>query len=188
MEYQTSDIRKGLKLIELNEPHIVVDFDFVKPGKGNAFTRTRLKSMVSGKVIDRTYKTGEKLEGADLDDREVQYLYDEGEFHVFMDTDNYEQYRISAEVLGEQVNYLTEGLVCQMWLWAGNPLSTELPNFVYLDVVSTGAGNKTDRATGATKDAELATGYTIQVPLFINEGDTLKIDTRTGDYVERAKK
>ena len=186
--YETSAIRKGLKVIENREPYRVVDFDFIKPGKGNAFTRCRLKNLVNGNTLDRTYKTGEKLLRAEMDDRDAQYLYFDGEFHVFMDTENYEQYSVSADIIGDEVQYLTEGLVVQLLLFEGRPLTIETPNFVELEVTVVGAGNKGDRAAGASKDAELITGYEIQVPLFVNEGDILKIDTRTGAYVERVKK
>ena len=186
--YETSAIRKGLKVIELGETHKVVDFDFVKPVNGNAFTRCRLKSLVSGNVLDRTYKTGEKLLKAEMDDRDAQYLYFDGEFHVFMDTENYEQYSVSKDIIGDDVQYLTEGLVLELLLFEEQPLTIETPNFVELKVTSVGAGSKGDRAAGATKEAELETGYTIQVPLFVNDDDVLKIDTRTGAYVERVKK
>ncbi len=188
MQYETSAIRKGLKVIENQQPHVVVDFQFVKPGKGNAFTRTRLKSLITGNVLDRTYKTGEKLEKAELDQRKVQYIYPEGENRVFMDMEDYQQYPIGEDVLGDVVNYLTEGLECDLLIWESKPISVDPPNFVVLEVVSCGAGAKSDRATAVTKDAEVSTGHTIQVPLFINEGDSIKIDTRSGEYVERAKK
>ena len=188
MMYDTSDIRKGLKVIENNEPHVVVDFEFVKPGKGNAFTRTRMKSLISGNVLDRTYKSGEKLTPAQMDQRDAQYVYDEGEYLVFMDTETYEQYRVGRDVAGDSVNFLKESMEVQVLLFESRPLSVEMPNFVVLAVTDAGAGAKGDRATAATKEATIETGYVIKVPLFIEEGDLLRIDTRTGEYVERAKK
>ena len=188
MQYDTSDIRKGLKVVINNEPHVVTVFEFVKPGKGNAFTRTKLKNLVTGNVLDRTYKTGEKLEPADIADRDVQYLYQGADGHVFMDTENYEQYSVSAAVLGDVVNYLSEGLQVILNLFESRPLTVELPNFVELEVVEVGGGSKGDRATGDKKEATLATGFTLQVPVFVNVGDVLKVDTRTGQYVERVKK
>lgn len=187
-QYETSDIRKGLKVLINGEPHAVVTFEFVKPGKGNAFTRVRMKSLISGNVLDRTYKTGERLDKADLEDRTVQYLYAEGQEHVFMDVESFEQYHVPAENLGDAVNFVVENMKVDMLLFDGKPLSVELPNFVELDVKAVGAGSKADKVTGATKEAEVETGYKLQVPVFINEGDRLRIDTRTGEYVERAKK
>jgi elongation factor P len=186
---ETSQIRKGLKVVlDNNEPFTVVDFQFVKPGKGNAFTRTRMKSLITGNVIERTYKTGEKLQGADLEDRRAQYLYKEGEDLVLMDTETYDQHHVPLDVAGDTVHFLKENTEVSLLLFDGRPISVELPNFVELLVTDAGAGAKGDRATAATKDATLETGYVIQVPLFINEGDLLRIDTRTGEYVERAKK
>jgi len=187
--YDTSQIRKGLKVVlDNNEPFTVVDFQFVKPGKGNAFTRTRMKSLVTGNIIERTYKTGEKLQGADMEDRRAQYLYSEGEDLVMMDLESYDQHHVSKDVAGDAVHFLKENMEVALLLFEGRPLSIELPNFVELQVTDAGVGAKGDRATAATKDATLETGYVIQVPLFINEGDLLRIDTRTGEYVERAKK
>lgn len=188
MMYDTSDIRKNLKVLVDGEPHVVVDFQFVKPGKGNAFTRTRLKSLVTGNVLDRTYRSGEKLEKADFDQRTVQYLYEDGNFRVFMDTETYEQFQVESEKLGDTVSFLVDGLPCELLLFAGSPLSVDLPNFVELEVVDVGAGSTKDKVSGATKDATMSTGLVIQVPVFIERGEFLKVDTRTGEYVERVKK
>ncbi|MGB6066583.1 MAG: elongation factor P [Desulfomonilaceae bacterium] len=185
--YSTPDFRKGLK-IELNgEPFIIVDFLHVKPGKGGAFIRTTLKSLISGNVIDRTFRSGEKVDKPDLEEKEMQYLYEsEGQFHL-MDSETYEQLFLTEEQLGEARNYLQENVMVTVQFHNGKPIGVEVPIFVELPVASTEPGLKGDTAGGATKPATLETGMTIQVPLFVNEGDVLKIDTRTGKYIERVR-
>ncbi|MFW5876287.1 MAG: elongation factor P [Myxococcota bacterium] len=185
--YDTSDIRKGLKVRIDGQPYVVVDHQFVKPGKGQAFTRTRLKNMITGSVLDRTFKSGEKLEKADLDERQMQYLYPEGDRRVFMDTQTYDQISLSDEQLAENVNYLLDGSMVDVLFYEGKPIDITPPMFVELKVSETDPGFKGDTTTGGTKPAKLETGYSVNVPLFINEGDVLKIDTRTGSYVERVK-
>ena len=185
--YETSDIRKGLKIQIDGDPYVVVDFQFVKPGKGNAFTRTRIKNLVTGAVLDRTYKSGEKLEEASMEDRPMQFLYkDDGGFH-FMDQTSYEQYSIPAKVVDEEARFLKENLVVNVLLFNDRPVSIALPNFVELEVTETDPGVRGDTATGGKKPATLETGAVINVPLFIERGEKLKIDTRSGDYVERVK-
>jgi elongation factor P len=185
--YDTSDIRKGLKIEIDGDPYMVIGFQFVKPGKGNAFTRTRIKNMVTGAVLDRTWKSGEKLKPATMDERTMQYLYqDESGFH-FMDQHSYEQIALSADVVGEDARFLLENNDVGMLLFNGRPVSISLPNFVELEVVETDPGVKGDTVTGGRKPATLATGAVIQVPLFIERGEKLRIDTRTGEYVERVK-
>lgn len=186
--YETSDIRKGLKVKMDGDPWIVVDFEFVKPGKGTAFTRCRLKNIKTGRVLDRTFKTGERLEPANFETRPCQYLYSDGEHYYFMDQQNYEQIAIPAASLGDQAQFLTENMEVQVLIYEGEPLSVELPTFIVAQVTYTEPGMKGDTATGATKLATISTGAQIQVPLFVNEGDWLKVDTRDGSYVERAKK
>jgi elongation factor P len=185
--YSTPDFRKGLK-IELNgEPFTIVEFQHVKPGKGGAFVRTTLKSLISGNVIDRTFRSGEKVDKPDLEEKEMQYLYEsEGEFH-FMDSETYEQSFLTAEQLGDARNYLQENVTVTVLFHNGKPIGVEVPIFVELTASSTEPGIKGDTAGGATKPATLETGMTVQVPLFVNEGDVLKIDTRTGKYIERVR-
>ena len=184
--YETSDIRKGLKIELDGEPYTIVDFQFVKPGKGNAFTRTKIRNLINQSVLDRTFKTGEKIKRADTEEREMQFLYNDGSFH-FMDNQNYEQISLDSDVVGDYENYLTENMEIQVSFYKSRPIGLTLPNFVNLAVTETTPGEKGNTVTGATKPATLSTGYSVNVPLFINEGDMLKIDTRSGEYVERVK-
>ncbi len=186
--YDTSDIRKGLKIQIDGEPYTVVDFQFVKPGKGTAFTRTRIKNLLTGAVLDKTYRSGEKLEPANVEEKQMQYLYREGDNFYFMDTTSYEQLFISAEDLGDDALYLTENTNVAMLVFNERPVGITLPNFVELEVTHTEPGMKGDTASGATKPATLSTGAVINVPLFVETGDVLKIDTRTRAYIERVKK
>jgi len=185
--YETSDIRKGLKLEMDGDPWVVVDFQFVKPGKGNAFTRCRVKNMVTGAVLDKTWKSGEKLKPATMEERQMQYLYqDESGFH-FMDQQSYEQVTLTKDEVGDDAHFLLENSDVAVLLFNGRPISISLPNFVELEVVETDPGVRGDTATGGRKPATMSTGAVIQVPLFIERGEKLRIDTRTGDYVERVK-
>ena len=184
--YETSDIRKGLRVELDGDPFVVVDFQFVKPGKGTAFTRTKIRNMINDAVIDRTFKSGEKLKPADTEDREMQFLYRDGEFH-FMDNSNYEQVSLESSVVGDASNYLTENMMIEVSFYKGRSIGLTLPNFVVLEVTETAPGEKGNTVTGASKPAMVSTGYTVNVPLFVNEGDQLRIDTRTGEYVERVK-
>lgn len=185
--YETSDIRKGLKIEIDGDPYVVTEFQFVKPGKGNAFTRTKIKNMVSGAVLDRTWKSGEKLKPATMDERRMQYLYsDESGFH-FMDQQSYEQLALTPGEVGDDAKFLLENSDVDILLFNGKPVSLSLPNFVELEVVETDPGVKGDTVTGGRKPATMSTGAQIQVPLFIERGERLKIDTRTGEYVERVK-
>lgn len=185
--YSTPDFRKGLK-IELNgEPFAIVDFLHVKPGKGGAFVRTTLKSLISGNVIDRTFRSGEKIDKPDLEEKTMQFLYEaDGEFH-FMDSETYDQLFLTEEQLGDARNYLQENVTVTVLFHNGKPIGVEVPIFVELAVASTEPGLRGDTASGGSKPAVLETGMTVQVPLFVNEGDMLKIDTRTGKYIERVK-
>jgi len=185
--YDTSQIRKGLKIEIDGDPYTVVDFQFVKPGKGNAFTRTKIKNLVTGSVLERTYRSGEKLKEASLDERTMQYLYQDETGYHFMDQDNYEQVAIPADVIGDDARFLLENLVIPVLLFHGRPVSIGLPNFVELEVVETEPGVKGDTVSGARKPATMNTGAVINVPLFIERGEKLRIDTRTGEYVERVK-
>ncbi|MCA9529660.1 MAG: elongation factor P [Myxococcales bacterium] len=183
----TTDLRKGFKLVIDRQPYIVVESQFVKPGKGQAFFRTKMKNMMTGSTLERTYKSGEKLDKADTEERTMQYLYPEGDVRVFMDTTNYEQIRLSNEQLGDNVYYLLDGTEVDVMFFEGKPIGVTPPTFVELEVVSTEPGFKGDTSSNTTKPAELETGMVVNVPLFVNQGDRLKIDTRTGEYVERAK-
>ena len=185
--YQTSDIRKGLKIEIDGEPFLITDHQFVKPGKGNAFTRTKIKSMTTGRVLDKTFKSGETIGRADLDDRNMQYLYNDGQSYTFMDNENYEQVEISIELLGDAVKFLLEQMSVDVLFHNGIPINIELPNFVDLKITMCEPGVKGDTAQGATKPATLETGHTVNVPLFINEDETIRIDTRDGSYNGRAK-
>jgi elongation factor P len=158
----------------------------VKPGKGAAFVRAKLKNVKTGGVVEKTFRAGEKVPKAHLDRREMQYLYNDGEGYVFMDNENYEQITISADAMGDGVKWLLENMNIHVLLFQGNIIGIDMPNFVELEVVETEPGVKGDTATGATKSATLQTGAKVQVPLFINTGDRLRIDTRTGLYMERA--
>ncbi|MDP6210391.1 MAG: elongation factor P [SAR324 cluster bacterium] len=184
--YETSDIRKGLRFEVDGDPFVVVEFQFVKPGKGTAFTRTKIRNMITGAVLDRTYKSGEKLKPADTEDRQMQFLYNDGDFH-FMDNSNYEQVSLDSSAVGDAVNYLTENMMIEVGFFKGRSIGLNLPNFVVLEVTETAPGEKGNTVTGASKPAVVSTGYSVNVPLFVNEGDQLRIDTRTGEYVERVK-
>ena len=182
----TSQFRNGLKVELDGEPFVIVEFQHVKPGKGGAFVRTRLKSLKSGLVQDRTFRSGEKLQRPDLEERTLQFLYqDDGQWH-FMDTATYEQIFLTAGQLGDEKNYLQENVVISALFHKGQPIGVQLPIFVELTITKTDPGFRGDTATGATKPATLETGFVVQVPLFLNEGERVRIDTRTGEYNERA--
>lgn len=185
--YGTSDIRKGLRIEIDGAPYTIIDFQFVKPGKGNAFTRTKIKNLITGAVLDRTFKTGEKMQKADTEEREMQFLYKDSEFH-FMDNNTYEQISLESDLVGNAKNFLMDSMNVNVSFFKGNPVALSLPNFVDMAVTETPPGEKGNTVTGATKPATLSSGHVVQVPLFINEGELLKIDTRTGSYVERTKK
>lgn len=185
--YTTSDFRKGLKIEIGGEPYTIVDFQHVKPGKGGAFVRTRLKSLTSGNVLDMTFRSGDKVDKPDLEEREMQFLYESnGEYH-FMDTHNYEQLFLTGDHLGDSKDFLKENLVIKAVFHNKRPIGIETPMFVELKVTQTEPGVRGDTATGATKPATLESGAVIQVPLFVNEGDILRIDTRTREYITRVK-
>jgi elongation factor P len=186
--YETSDIRKGLKVTMDGVPFEVTYFQFVKPGKGQAFTRTKLRNMMTGAIFERTFKSGEKLEKADLEERTMQYLYPEDEFFVFMDNSTYDQLRLTADQMGENKYYLTDNLECSILLFNERPIGVTPPNFVELQITETEPGFKGDTSGNTTKLAKVSTGLEIHVPLFINQDEWVRIDTRTGEYAERVKK
>ncbi len=186
--YDTSDLRKNLKIVFNGYPHTVVEHQFVKPGKGQAFVRTKLKNMISGAVLEHTFKSGEKLEKADIEERQMQYLYPEGDQYVFMDTSTYNQLNFNKEQLGDTPDYLVDGMMVDVLFWSEKPIGVTPPTFVELEVVETEPGFKGDTTSNVGKPATLSTGKVVSVPLFVNKGDVLKIDTRTGEYVERVKR
>jgi elongation factor P len=186
--YDLSDIKKNLKVKMDGVPFNVIEFQFVKPGKGNAFTRTKLRNMLTGAVLERTFKAYEKLEPADVEEKQMQFLYKEGDGFVFMDTVNYEQLNLSADQLGDNKWYLLDGSNVNVMFFNDRPIGVTPPTFVILKVAHTEPGFKGDTSGGAMKSATLETGLEVSVPLFINEGEHLKIDTRTGEYSERVNK
>ncbi len=185
--YDTSDFRNGLKIEIDGTPFEIIEFLHVKPGKGGAFVRTKLKNLQTGAVLNKTFRSGEKVGKPDLVDRHMQYLYAQGDDLVFMDLETYEQFTIPFEKIEEKAKFLKENMEVDVLYYKNEPISIDLPTFVELEVVETEPGFKGDTATGGTKPAVLETGAKINVPLFINVGDKLKIDTRTGQYVERVK-
>jgi elongation factor P len=184
----TSDIKKNAKIMLDNQPYVVVDFQFVKPGKGQAFTRCKLKNMNTGAALEKTFKSGEKLEAADVETRDMQYIYPDGESFVFMDPDTGDQLMVPAVVMEEEKKWLADGMTVEITLLKGAPIGVELPAHVTLEITKSDPGVKGDTASGATKPATLSTGAIVQVPLFIEEGEWIRIDTRNGSYVERVKK
>lgn len=188
MMASTSEFRKGLRILMEDEPFVIVDFQHVKPGKGGAFVRTRIKSLVSGNVLDRTFRSGDKVELPELEESQMQFLYREEDKFYFMDTNTYDQIFINEKNLGDAKNYIKEGLIIEVLFYKGNPIGVEIQNFVDLRIVKTEPGIRGDTATNVTKPALLESGYTIQVPLFVEEGEVVKIDTRTGQYIERVSK
>lgn len=185
--YKTSDFRKGLKIQIDGEPYVMVEMNFVKPGKGNAFYKCRMKNLIRGTTLDRTYKGGDSLESADVEEIDCQFLYRQGDTFVFMDNTDYEQYELSADQVDDNWKYLKEGLVCAIVLYNNNPITITPPNHITLKVDFCDPGAKGDTATNVTKPVKMENGAEFNAPIFINMGDMLKIDTRTGQYVERVR-
>lgn len=186
--YSTADFKKGLKILIDGQPFSVVDFQHVKPGKGNQFTRTKLKNMITGTNLEKTYKSGEKFEVPDVMTRDCTFLYRDDTGYTFMDKENYEQYIMTRDETGEAINYLTENLEVTILFFNGKAIGVDVPTSVFLIVTQTDPGMKGNTVTGGSKPATLETGLTVNVPLHVAEGDRLKIDSRTGEYVERANK
>jgi elongation factor P len=184
--YSTNQSKNGLKIILDNDPCSITDNKVVKPGKGQAFNKVKVRNLRTGRVLERTFKSTESVEAADVDEMNVEYLYSDGEQWHFMEPTSFEQHAADKVAVGEAAKWLKGQEVCVMTLWNGEPLSIAPPNFVELAVAQTDPGLKGDTAQGATKPATLETGTEVKVPLFIGEGDILKIDTRTGEYVSRA--
>lgn len=185
--FSTSEFKSGLKVMLEGDPCAILENEFVKPGKGQAFNRVKFRNLSSGRVWERTFKSGESLEAADVMELDMEYLYTDGEFWHFMKTDgSFEQVAAAESAVSEVTNWLKEQDVYQVTLWNDAPISVTPPNFVELEVTETDPGLKGDTAQGATKPATLSTGAVIKVPLFVNVGEVLKIDTRSGEYVSRA--
>ncbi|GAB3663484.1 elongation factor P [Streptomyces sparsus] len=182
----TNDLKNGMVLkLDAGQLWSVVEFQHVKPGKGPAFVRTKLKNVLSGKLVDKTFNAGTKVETATVDRRSMQFSYMDGEYFVFMDMSTFDQIHVSREVVGSAANYLIEGFEATVAMYEGNPLSVELPAAVELVIQHTEPGVQGDRSTGGSKPAQLETGHEIGVPLFITTGEKIKVDTRTGDYLGR---
>lgn len=185
----TSDFRKGLKILFRNEPWVIVDFQHVKPGKGGAFMRTKLKNMKTGLILEDTFRSGEKFPEPDLEYREMQYLYEQDGLYNFMDQNSYEQVALNRDQIEDMLNFLKEQIIYNILYFEGNPIAITPPLFMELQVAETVPGVRGDTAQGGgTKAAKLETGLVLQVPLFVNEGDILKVDTRDNSYIERVQK
>lgn len=183
----TTDFRGGVRLLIDGQPFYIVEFQHVKPGKGGAFVRTKLKSYISGNVLDRTFRSGERFEEPDLEEREMQFLYATGEEYTFMDTETYEQLTFEKKQLGENADLLKENMIAKILIYEHRPIAVELPIFIELKVVDAEPGVRGDTASGGTKPAIVETGATIKVPLYLEVGTVIKIDTRTRAYVERVR-
>lgn len=185
--YSTNEFKSGLKVLLDGEPCSIVENEFVKPGKGQAFNRVKIRNLKTGRVLEKTFKSGDTIEGADVVDLEMQYLYNDGESWHFMSPESYEQYAVSKQAVSDAYQWLKEQDICMVTLWNGVAISVTPPIFVVLRVSETEPGVRGDTVTGGTKPAKLETGAVVKVPLFVNSDDLLKIDTRTGEYVSRAK-
>lgn len=183
--YKTSDFRKGLKVQIDGEPYLMIEMNFVKPGKGNALYKCKLRNLIRNTVIDRTYKGGDTLESADVEELDVQYLYRQQDQFVFMDTNTYEQYELTADQVDDNWKYLKEGMICKMMLYNGKPIGITPPFHVELRVEYCEPGVRGDTATNVTKPVRVETGAEFICPAFIEIGDVIKVDSRTGEYVER---
>lgn len=185
--YSTNEFKAGLKIMIDGDPCSIIENEFVKPGKGQAFNRVRIRNLKTGRVVERTYKSGDTVEAADVVDVDLQYLYNDGEFYHFMNPDNYEQLAADKTAVGDEAKWLKEQSTCVVTLWNGVPLSVEPPNHVVLKVTDTDPGVRGDTSGGGGKPATLETGAVVRVPLFINIGDLIKVNTRTEEYISRAK-
>ena len=184
--YNTNEFKAGLKVILDGDPASIVENEFVKPGKGQAFSRVRIRNLKNGRTIERTFKSGETIEAADVVDVEMQYLYNDGQFWHFMNPESYEQLAVNKSALGDNTKWLKEQGMCVITLWDGLPLAVEPPNTVVLKIVETDPGLKGDTSGGGGKPATLETGAVVRVPLFVQNGEDIKVNTRTGEYISRA--
>ena len=185
--YKTNEFKGGLKIMLDGDPYSIIENEFVKPGKGQAFNRVRVKNLKTGRVVERPFKSGDSVEAADVMDTELQYLYYDGEQWHFMHPESFEQLTADETVVGDSAKWIKEQDMCPVTLWNGQPLSVEPPNFVVLEITETDPGLKGDTSGGGGKPATLETGAVVNVPLFVQTGELIKVDTRTGSYVSRAK-
>jgi elongation factor P len=185
--YSTNEFRSGLKILLDGDPCIIVENEFVKPGKGQAFNRVKIRNLKTGRVVDRTFKSGESVEAADVVDQDMQYLYTDGEFWHFMRPDTFEQFAADKAAVADAELWLKEQDTCLVTLWNGSPLLVAPPNFVDLRIVETDPGVRGDTAQGGVKPAKLETGAVVRVPLFVEQGEQIRVDTRTAEYVSRVK-
>ncbi|ALS99844.1 elongation factor P [Lacimicrobium alkaliphilum] len=186
--YSTNEFKAGLKIMLDGEPCNVMENEYVKPGKGQAFNRVKIRKLISGKVLEKTFKSGDTVEGADVIDIELAYLYNDGEFWHFMNNETFEQIAADSKAVGDNAKWLVENDVCTLTLWNGAPISVSPANFVELEITETDPGLKGDTAGTGGKPATLATGAVVRVPLFVQTGEVIKVDTRSGEYVSRAQK
>ena len=185
--YSTNEFKNGLKIMLDSAPCSIIDNEFVKPGKGQAFNRVKIRNLLTGRVVERTFKSGDSVEAADVEEREMQYLYSDGELWHFMDPNNFEQHAALIDTMQSAKQWLKGQEICTILFWNGSPLSVAPPNFVTLTIAETDPGLKGDTSSGGSKPATLETGAVVRVPLFVQIGELIKIDTRTGEYVSRAK-
>lgn len=185
--FSTNEFKNGLKLMIDGDPCSIIENEIVKPGKGQAFNRVKLRNLKTSRVLERTYKSGESVEGADVMEVNLQYLYTDGEQWHFMDEASFEQFAADEKVVGDASQWLKEQDACTITLWDGQPIAVQPPNFVNLVITETDPGVRGDTASGATKPATVETGAVIKVPLFVDQGEAIRIDTRTGEYVSRVK-
>jgi elongation factor P len=185
--YNTSEFKSGLKILIDGDPFVIVENEMVKPGKGQAFNRVRVRNLKTGRTVEKTWKSGDSVEAADVMDVDMQYLYQDGDFFHFMVPESFEQHTASKESVGDGAQWLKDGITCIVTLWNGVPLVVTPPAHIEAKIVETDPGVRGDTATGGQKPAKLETGAVVRVPLFINEGEIIKVDTRTGEYISRAK-
>ena len=185
--YSTNEFRAGLKILLDGDPCNIVENEFVKPGKGQAFNRVRVRNLKTGRVVDKTFKSNESFEAADVHETDMQYLYNDGEFWHFMVPDTFEQFSADAKCVEEAAEFLKDGDSCRVLLWNNSPLQVAAPNFVELRIVETDPGLRGDTAQGGVKPAKLETGAVVRVPLFVEEGEVIRVDTRSREYVSRVK-
>jgi len=185
--YSTNEFKSGLKILIDGDPYSIVENEMVKPGKGQAFNRVRVRNLRTGRTVEKTWKSGDSVEAADVVDMDMQYLYKDGDFYYFMVPESFEQYTAGATAVGDSAQWLKDGISCVVTLWNGQPLQVVPPSHIELTIIETDPGLRGDTATGGTKPAKVETGAVVRVPLFINQGEVIRIDTRTGEYISRAK-